>query len=80
MVKIIGNWIFASHLWVNSNPTPVAINLNEVVNIDEVITPTLGKCTAIFLKNDTHPIPIEGNITDILGLLQHYLISLNHNQ
>ena len=35
MVKFIGNWMFASHIWNDAGPTPIAINLREIQKIEQ---------------------------------------------
>ena len=74
MVKFIGNWMFASHVWTDAEPTPVAINLREVESIDQINTPQLGgDCVVVHLKHSKNPIPIDGNIIEVLAEFQKHL-------
>lgn len=75
MVKFIEYWMFATHIWCDAKPTPVAINLREIFHIEEMQNETFGKHVVIYLKND-NAIPIEGNIIDILAELQKHLTNL----
>ena len=74
MVKFIGYWMFASHIWNDASPTPVTINLREVQKIEQISVPSLGgEIAAIYLKNNMNPIPIEGDIVEILAKFQKHL-------
>ena len=73
MVKFIGNWMFASELWHDADTTPVAINLREVQMIEENSIPKFGKVVVIYLKNNPKPIPIDGDIVEILAEFQKHL-------
>jgi hypothetical protein len=74
MVKFIGNWMFASHVWNDVGPTPVAISLQEVELIDQINAPQLGgDCVVVHLKHSENPIPIEGNIIEVLAEFQKHL-------
>ena len=73
MVKFIGNWMFASHIWNDAEPTPIAINLHEIEVIDQIHLPQLKDCVVIHLKHSEHPIPIEGDIIEVLAEFQKYL-------
>ena len=74
MVKFIGNWMFASHVWNDAAPTPVAINLREVELIDQINAPQLGgDCVVVHLKQSENPIPIDGYIIEVLAEFQKHL-------
>ena len=74
MVKFIGNWMFASHVWNDAGPTPIAINLREIQKIEQLnILPLGGDIVAVFLKGNKDPIPIEGNAIEILAEFQKHL-------
>ena len=74
MVKFIGNWMFASHIWNDAGPTPIAINLREIQKIEQLnILPLGGDIVAVFLKGNKDPIPIEGNAIEILAEFQKHL-------
>ena len=73
MVKFIGYWMFASHIWNDAEPTPVTINLREVQKIEQINVPVLGEIVAIYLKNNIDPTPIEGDIVEILAEFQKHL-------
>lgn len=75
MVKFIEYWMFATHIWCDAKPTPVAINLREILHIEEMQDETFGKHVVIYLKNN-NAIPIEGNIIDVLAELQKHLTNL----
>ena len=71
MVKFIGNWMFASHVWNDAGPTPVAINLREIELIDQINAPQLGgDCVVVHLKHNENPLPIEGDIIEVLAVFQ----------
>lgn len=73
MVKFIGNWIFASHLWSDAaSSTPTVINMREIAHIEQMQHPDLGVHTVIFLKNGDG-IPIEGDTIEILAEFQKHL-------
>ena len=73
MVKFIGHWMFAPELWHDADATPVAINLREVQRIEENCIPQFGKVIVIYLKNNPKPIPIDGDIIEILAEFQKHL-------
>lgn len=73
MVKFIGNWMFASHVWNDAEPTPVVINLREIQKIEQINVPILGEIAAVYLKNNIEPTPIEGDIVEILAEFQKHL-------
>ena len=73
MVKFIGNWMFASHVWNDAAPTPVAINLRNVQKIEQIVVPILGEIVAVYLKNNIDPVPIKGDIVEILAEFQKHL-------
>lgn len=73
MVKFIGNWIFASHVWNDAEPTPVVINLRDVQKIEQIVVPILGEIVAVYLKNIIDPVPIKGDIVEILAEFQKHL-------
>lgn len=73
MVKFIGNWMFASRLWNDAESTPVTINLRNVQKIEQINVPILGEITAVYLKNDKDPVPIEGDIIEVLAEFQKHL-------
>lgn len=73
MVKFIGNWMFASHVWNDAEPTPVAINLREIQKIEQINVPVLGEIVAVYLKNNIDPVPIKGDIIEILAEFQKHL-------
>ena len=73
MVKFIGNWIFASHVWNDAEPTPVVINLRDVQKIEQIVVPVLGEIVAVYLKNNIDPVPIKGDIVEILAEFQKHL-------
>lgn len=73
MVKFIGYWMFASHIWNDAEPTPVAINLRNVQKIEQINVPILGEIIAVYLKNDKDPVPIEGDIIEVLAEFQKHL-------
>ena len=73
MVKFIGHWMFASHIWNDAEPTPVTINLREIQKIEQINVPVLGEIVAVYLKNNIDPVPIEGDIVEILAEFQKHL-------
>ena len=74
MVKFIGTWMFASHVWNDAAPTPVAINLREVESVGQINDPQLGgDCVVVYLKHNENPIPIDGDIIEILAEFQKHL-------
>ena len=76
MVKFIEYWMFASRLWNDAEPTPIAINLRNITKIEQVQISFLGgNVVAVYLKNDNNLIPIEGDITEILAEFQKHLIN-----
>lgn len=72
MVKFIDNWLFATHIWCDAEPSPIAIHVRQIAYIDERDDNKLGKHTVIITQNNDQ-IPIEGNIIDVLAELQKYL-------
>ena len=58
MVKFIEYWMFATHIWHDAKPTPVAINLREILHIEEMQDEIFGKHVMVYLKNK-NAIPIE---------------------
>lgn len=76
MVKFIGHWMFASHIWNDAGPTAVAINLREVQKIEQINIPSLGgDLIAVYLKNKPDPVPIDGDIIEVLAEFQKHLIN-----
>lgn len=74
MVKFIDHWMFASRLWNDAIPTAVVINLREVQQIGQISVESLGgDIVAIYLKDNREPIPIDGNVIDILAEFQKHL-------
>ena len=74
MVKFIGNWMFASHIWNDAEPTPIAINLREIQKIEQVNIQSLGgDIVAIYLKDNRDPTPIEGDVIEVLAEFQKHL-------
>lgn len=75
MVKFIEYWMFASHLWNDADPTPVAINIREITRIEQIHVPIHGDVVAVYLKNDDSPILIKGDIIEVLAEFQKHLIN-----
>ena len=75
MVKFIGNWMFASHIFHDAEPSPIAINMHDVSYIDEQMDSVHGKHVVICLNNNTE-IPIEGDTIEILAAFQKHLLTL----
>lgn len=73
MVKFIGPWMFASHVWNDAEPTPVTINLREIQKIEQINVPVLGEIVAVYLKYNIDPVPIKGDIVEILAEFQKHL-------
>ena len=74
MVKFIGHWMFAPHIWNDAESTPVAINLREVQKIEQINVPSLGgDLIAVFLKNNPDPVPIDSDIIEVLAEFQKHL-------
>lgn len=73
MVKFIGNWMFASHMFHDAESSPVAINMCDISYIDEQIDDVHGERVIICLNNEVE-IPIEGNIIEILAAFQKHLL------
>lgn len=71
-MKIIGNWLFINHLWHDAEPSPIAINIDNICFITEETDKKLKEHTVIY-TNYNDGIPVEGNITEILTLLQNHL-------
>lgn len=76
MVKFIGNWMFANRFWNDSTPTPIAINLKEITNINECCSNIFGRHIRVSLKNE-NDIPIEGDIIEVFAKFQEHLLSSN---
>lgn len=72
MVKFINYWMFATHIWLDAKPTPVAINLREILHIEEKQDENIGEHICVYLKNN-NAIPIEGDIINVLDELQKHL-------
>ena len=75
MIKFIGHWMFASHIWNDAPLSPVVINLREITKIEQVHAPKLGDITAVYLKNNQDPVPIDGDIIEVLAEFQKHLIN-----
>lgn len=75
MVKFIEYWMFASHLWDDAEPTPVAINIREITHIEQINVPIHEDVVAVYLKNDDSPILIKGDIIEVLAEFQKHLIN-----
>ena len=74
MIKFIGHWMFASHIWNDAGPTAVAINLREIQKIEQINVPKLGgDVVAVYLKNSVDPVPIDGDIIEVLAEFQKHL-------
>ena len=71
-MKIIKNWLFINHLWHDAEPCPVVINLNNVTQITEECDSNLGIHVVIH-TNDHKSTPVEGELIEILALLQNHL-------
>lgn len=71
-MKIVKNWLFVNHLWHDAEPCPVVINLNNVTQITEECDPKLGPRITIHTI-DRISIPVEGELIEILALLQNHL-------
>lgn len=77
MIKFINHWMFASRLWNDTEPTSTAINLQEVESIDEVYLTSFDKRHVVIkLKNNNIPIPIEGDIVEVMAAFQKHLLTL----
>ena len=72
-MKIICNWLFINHLWIDAKPCPVALNLNNITQITEECDKELGGVHVVIHTNDGKSIPVEGNLIDILAELQNHL-------
>lgn len=72
MVKFIGHWMFASHIWNDAPLTPTAINMREITHIEEMEDINIGIHTIVFLK-DGDKIPIDGNTIEIFAEFQKHL-------
>lgn len=75
MVKFIGNWMFASQLFKNAKPSPIAINLQEVQTICERYRDDVG-IHVVIISNTQNCIPIEGDIVEIMAAFQKHLLTL----
>lgn len=75
MVKFIGHWMFASHIWHDEKPSPVVINMREIAYIDEHIDHVHGKHVVVSL-NCEDDIPIEGDIIEVLSAFQKHLSTM----
>lgn len=71
-MKIIKNWLFINHIWQDAEPSPIAININNICQITEECNSALGTHVVIH-TNDHNSNPVEGDIVDILALLQNHL-------
>ena len=77
MVKFIGNWMFASRIWGDAEPTPTVINLQEIQSIDQMNLKQLGgEHVVISLKHSETPLPIEGNIIEVMATFQKHLLTI----
>lgn len=77
MVKFIGDWMFALRLWGDAEPTPTAINLQEIQSIDQMNLKQLGgEHVVISLKHSDAPLPIEGNIIEVMAAFQKHLLTI----
>ena len=77
MVKFIGNWMFASRIWGDAEPTPTVISLQEIQSIDEMQLRAFGRRhVVISLKRSETTLPIEGNIIEIMAAFQKHLLTL----
>ena len=74
MVKFIDNWLFATHIWCDADPSPIAIQTQQIAYFDERDDNKLGKHTVIITINNDQ-IPIEGDIIELLADLQKHLQS-----
>lgn len=74
MVRFIDNWMFASHIWKDAKPSPVAINVRHILLIDEQEDHIFGKHVVITTMENTE-IPIEGDIIEVLAEFQKYLVN-----
>ena len=71
-MKIIKNWLFINHLWRDAEPSPLALNINNIVGINETYHNTLGTHVIIHTTDGkTHP--VEGDIITILSKLEKHL-------
>ena len=75
MVKFIGNWMFASHLWQDAEPSPITINLREINCITECCNESFKNHVVIYMKNNMQ-IPIDGDIIEILATFQKHLSTM----
>ena len=75
MVKFIENWVFASQLFKNANPSPIAINLQEVQTICERYHADIGTHVVIIL-NTQNCVPIEGDIVEVMAAFQKHLLTI----
>ena len=69
MIKFIEHWMFASHLWNDADPSPVAINIREITRIEQIYSSKHGEVVAVFLKNDDNP---------IFSVCMHFTAKANH--
>ena len=66
--------MFASHIWNDAPLTPIAINLQEIQKIEQINVPPLGgDLIAVHLKNKPDPVPIDGDIIEVLAEFQKHL-------
>ena len=72
MVKFIGHWMFASRIWNDAPLTPTAINMREILHIEEMEDINIGVHTIVFLE-DGDRIPIDGNTIEIFEEFQKHL-------
>ena len=75
MVKFIGNWMFASHLWKDATPSPIAINIRNISHIDEQEDYELG-VHVVVVTQENNQIPIEGDTIEILAAFQKHLSTM----
>lgn len=71
-MKIIKNWLFINHLWHDAESCSTAVNLNNVTQITKEVDDKFGTHVAIH-ANDRMVIPVEGELIEILALLQNHL-------
>ena len=73
-MKIINNWLFTNQLWVDAQPSPIAINMNNVYYIGEHYDSKIGAHVSISTNNNGNII-VEGNIDDVLTEFHNYLLT-----
>ena len=72
-MKIIKNWLFINHLWLDAKPCPIALNLNNVTQITEECDREFGGNHVVIYTNDGKSVPVEGELIEVLALLQDHL-------